>query len=114
MPKKEKRLYRYEIPIINYCGDGIFYQNLFIWSENFPTKEEVIAAAEKFHERDSKYPEYTGNWREVVGVLENSDFPLLCGNLTVVCLQIDTNFGKRPFIASVVEFVNEGEIFRRF
>lgn len=76
--------YLFEIPITNYDGIGVCFQPVYIHAEKSPTKHQVLVALEVFHERDSKYEEYIGDWKECINIINNIselDFPRLYKNL---------------------------------
>lgn len=76
-------LYLVEVPQLNYMGDGVFFQQIYIEKEDgkCPTFSEVVRVVTIYHERDSEYVEYTGGWLKTLEVLslaeEQRNFPVL-------------------------------------
>ncbi len=88
-------IFEIKIPIKNYEGDGIFYQSLFIECSYSPTQKEVIRALEFYHERDSRYNEYIGDWETCIEVVKNcKEFPFLERNCISRSTSVETKFGS--------------------
>lgn len=76
-------LYMLEFPVAhsqalmeNY--DSYYPVYLHFESETCPTKEQVLQAIDNLHERDSQYPEYTGDWLDARQAIEKiTDYPYL-------------------------------------
>lgn len=93
---KTVNLYKYEIPIPDYYGDGVHSQELYFKGEVCPTWDQVMQAVKLLHERDSRYEEYLGCWVNVEKVLLDckDDFPRLGG-----CLCQKNIFVQTPWVS---------------
>lgn len=76
-------LYRITIPVPDYYRTGIFNQHLYIESDNgSPQKEVVLKILQELDSRDTKYPEYTGGWKDAIQSVEQTkQWPRLYGAL---------------------------------
>ena len=76
-------LYRFTIPIPNYYVDGVFHQHLYIEADYSPSRDEVLDLLRELDKRDSKFPEYTGEWANCIIPLETSirEWPTLGGRI---------------------------------
>ncbi len=73
-------IYKYEIPI--YHGDDMFMQPLYVESHKCPTKDQLLVAIGICHDVDSKFAEYTGQWKNAYDTVKNcKDFPILTGRM---------------------------------
>ena len=89
------KLYQLTIPVENYNCDGIFEQDMFIWADHSPSKQDWIDYAKELHGIDSEYLEYTGTWKEVIEILSNcEDFPNLYGYCVATNTFVQTKYGK--------------------
>ena len=76
--------YLFEIPITNYDETGVFHQSVYIHAETSPTKHQLLVVLETLHERDSKYVEYIGDFKEcldVINIIPEASFPRLHNSL---------------------------------
>ncbi len=58
-----------EIPVPNYYGDGIFYQQLLF--NHSPTKEYVIEVLERLHKESLEYVQYDNGWVECIKTVKS-------------------------------------------
>lgn len=63
-------LVQISIPVLDYCGDGIAYQNIYFDCEKSPTKDQVLSYLKELHDRDKVYPEYLGDWQDCIQSVE--------------------------------------------
>lgn len=104
-------IYQLKVPIPNYYGDGIYEQEMYYRNDVCPTANQWHAFAEENHERDRQFPEYTGDWLNVMKAIENAviegQFPMLYGNCVMTNGFVSTRFGKKPI--SVQRLFVKGE-----
>ena len=73
-------LVKISIPIRNYYGDGVFYQDIYFETDHSPTKEEVLEYLQSQHDQDSQYEEYLGDWQDCINSVNASeDWPVVGG-----------------------------------
>lgn len=76
-------LYQYIIPIENYNCDGIFFKEIFIESEKYPTKEEFIAIIEGIAAEE---------------IVKEAEYPILYGSCIATNTRvIHPKYGDLPF-----------------
>jgi hypothetical protein len=74
-------VYKYEIPIPDYDGRNVFFQELYIENNFCPTKEEVIGVLTKLHCADSQFEDYLGGWKKAIDSVDSCiEFPILSGS----------------------------------
>ena len=103
---KEKNLYRLTIPISNYYGEEVFFQNYYFEGKKSPTKEEVLQTLLDQDKKYSEDPEYFGaeiEAAEMVASIPDCDFPQLYGSLIMTNTFVNhPKFGLQPVALSKI------------
>lgn len=107
-PIRMKKLFQLYVPVPNYECNGLRHQELFILSDYCPTKGEWLSLASDYHNRDSKYAAYLGDWEEVLSTIQSVErFPYLTHNDVRISSQVThPKFGKIHIIVVKRNYAN--------
>ena len=106
-------IFRFSIPIDDYCGQEVFYKQVYFEGERCPSLKEVMdrLLVEKTKEDELcvEHPEYGpfcdeyGQCIETLALTNDSDFPFLCGNLLQTnCFVTHPKWGRVSITGSVI------------
>lgn len=96
------RIYKLEVPVTNYRGDSVFFQEFFFFQETTPTKDQAIKLLEKA--RDEHFADFA---EELEVIKSCQEFPMCWPGISFINTRVQhPKWGDQPISMAVITPLN--------
>lgn len=107
--KNHMPLYKIEIPVSDYYGEEVFFQEFFFECEKCPTKEQVVGFLKELEKEELSDPGYLGTsvakecLESIAGITSIDEWPDLHSYLVLTNVRTMTpKFGDQPLTMALI------------